>query len=142
MFHPVDLQLQVPSSGRSQTIVLPSTRCVILGEAFDPTLVQQPSQRPVKSSGTEHHPPAAHLFHVLEDRVSMTRLLAQAEQDQQHRLTAWQRFHIPPADMSSDAILPRPDARVHLFPFPGPKWHVLNFPSYPAVQRNRHLLIT
>ena len=87
MFHAFDLSLETSPPALSKPVSAPVARTFLFLELLDPTLAQESLKRAIQSSRAEHDPPVAHLLNIFHNGVSMTRLLRQAQQDQQNGLS-------------------------------------------------------
>jgi hypothetical protein len=103
--HAVDFAQQIPPASACQAVGPPPARAFVFLELFDPIVLEQASQCPVQRASAEFHPAAAHPLHVLEDGVAMTRLLGEAQQDEENRFGEGRSIHMTYSDMSYYAIL-------------------------------------
>jgi hypothetical protein len=71
MAEPDDLSVKLRAAPRGQAIGLLFPRCILLLEALDPSIVEKPSNCPVKRTGTELDASIAQFLYVFEESIPM-----------------------------------------------------------------------
>jgi hypothetical protein len=71
MAEPDDLSIELRAASGSQAISLLFPRRILLVEALDPSIVEEPVDCPVKRPGTELHTSIAKFLDVFEESITM-----------------------------------------------------------------------
>jgi hypothetical protein len=79
---PGELRVKLHFTLRSQTIRLLITCSISLLKAFDPSVFEEPPNRPVKGSCAKPGTATGELFDIFEKRITMLRLGGEAGQDE------------------------------------------------------------
>src|SRR5262249_41188499 len=84
--HALQLSLHPPLAFCSQAIRLLLARGVFLREALNPLVGEQSSKRAIKRSRAKPHPAPTQRLNFLHDRITVSRLIGQAQEDEEDRL--------------------------------------------------------
>jgi hypothetical protein len=111
LFEAAGFRLQIAASERSEAVGLFAARGVLVGEALNPFVFEEPMERAVERAGAKADAAVAQAFGVLEDGVAVAGLGGEAKEDEQDGL-AYGRLHIFSLDMSSGDMLRQSVVRV------------------------------
>ena len=92
---------QCGEAGRGQAIQLLVARGVRGFRMIDPTVLEQPPERPIHGPGAQANPAVAQRLDVLHESVAMAGLLGEAEEDPEDRFA--ERFD-PLGVAAADAV--------------------------------------
>src|SRR5579864_88304 len=93
MLKAAHFQLQILTAERRQAIGLAAARSILLGNAFDPRVIQQTPQRAIEGARAKDDTAITHFLDVFQNGVSMPRLIGETEKNEQNRFCKRRSLH-------------------------------------------------
>ena len=104
LFHAADFGLKRAAAKPGETIRLSPARTLVFFETLDPAIIEQAAQSTIEGASAEHDAAGADLLDILKDRIAVTRMLREAEQNQENGFGE-RSYHMALYDMSLNDIL-------------------------------------